>query len=800
MSKSSGRPVVKSSQSKPRSFANLPNPLTSFVGRKAEITKIKQSLASTRLLTLTGVGGCGKTRLALRVAGDFARARTFIHGICWVDLSHLTDPTLVPLATATALGLREAPDARLLEALSKSLGAKHVLMVLDNCEHLTSACAGLVETLLQAAPNLKVLATSREPLHVPGERTWLVPSLLIPEPKQILRNDDPTASLIRYDGIRLFVERAASTLPSFGLNLENANAVLQICQRLDGIPLALELAATRVNVLTVEEIAELLNDRLALMALGNRTAVIPRHQTLRATLDWSYDLLSERERVFFQKLTVFAGGFTLEAAEAICSGDGIADGEILGMLSQLAHKSLVVAQTQERRWARYRLLETVRQYGEKLLRASSQSSTLHRHHAQYYCELAERTEPELRGPNQVDGLNRLEIEHDNFRAALAWSLTNERELALRLTAALSWFWRQHNHFSEGRRWLDAALAAETAAPVSTRIKALTGMGSLAFAQNDDVLAAQFLNASLSLARSENDKRGIAWSLHGLARVANYQRDYPRAALLVEEAMRVFQDLGDRDGLAHTFYIRGLSERLQGNYAVARKHFQECLAVSRPVGDVWLIAWTLIHSARVEYAMGDHARALAFVHESLGLCWELKTAWGVDVCLQLIAQLAGAQKVLRQAARLLSVVANLDETYGFRAPLPKDRAEIERILTSARVKLGANKFAVAWAEGRALTLEQAVAEGLGLTNLLEGKSKLNLPQLQEASSSLMLEPLNLRELQVLRLIANGHSNGEIADKLTLARGTIKWHVNNLFSKLGVHSRTQAIVKARELNLL
>lgn len=787
-------------KSKPKAFANLPTPLTSFVGRKAEITKIKQSLTSTRLLTLTGVGGCGKTRLALRVASDFANARTFKDGICWVDLSHLTDPTLVPRAMARSLGLREAPDARLMEALSKSLGSKDLLLVLDNCEHLTTACAGLVETLLQAAPNLKVLATSREPLQVPGEKAWLVPSLLMPEPKQILRDGDPTASLMKYDGIRLLVERAASILPSFGLTPENANAVLQICQRLDGIPLALELAATQVNVLTVAEIAERLNDRLALLALGNRAAVLPRHQTLRATLDWSYDLLSEKERVFFPRLAVFAGGFTLDAAEAICSGKGIEHGEILEMLSRLVHQSLVVAQTQERRAARYHLLETIRQYGVQVLQASSQSSIQHRNHAQYFCELAERIEPELRGPAQVHWLGQLEIEHDNFRAALAWSLTNEHELALRLTAALSWFWRQHNHFSEGRRWLDAALATDTVTPVSTRIRALTGLGSLAFAQNDDVLAAQYLDASLALARSENDKTGIAWSLHGLARVANYQRDYTRAAMLVEESLRVFQDLGDRDGLAYTFYIRGLSARLQGNYAAARQHFQESLKVSRPVGDVWLIAWTLIHSARVEYAMGDLAQALEFVHESLELSWELKTAWGIDVCLQLIAQIAGAYKRLRQAARLLSVVASLDETYGFRAPLPKDRADIERILTSAKVKLGAKKFAAAWAEGHALTLEQAVEEGLGLANSLAGKIELNLPQVQPASSSTLVESLNPRELQVLRLIASGHSNREIADQLMLTSGTIKWHANNLFSKLGVHSRTQAIVKARELNLV
>ncbi len=779
-------------------ITNLPTQLTSFVGRASEIAKVKQSLTTTRLLTLTGVGGCGKTRLALRVAADYAEARAFENGVYWIDLAALIDPTLVPQAIARALGLREVPDQRVMDALLNSLGAKHLLLVLDNCEHLASACARLAETLLLACPNLKILATSREPLAGNGESAWLVPSLSIPDAKQFARQLDLSATL-QYDAIRLFVERACSILHSFTLSHENVGAVLQVCQRLDGIPLALELAAKLVNVLTVEQIAARLNDRFALLASGNRTALIPRHQTLRAALDWSYDLLSGKERTLFQRLSVFAGEFTLDAAETICSGDGVERGEILDMLSRLVDKSLVVAQTQERLEARYHLLETIRRYSSEALETSGRSLVVRGNHALFFCALAEQTDPKLHGPDQAMWLDRLEMEHDNFRSALTWSLEHDHEIALRLASALSWFWRQHNHFSEGRRWLDAVLTASTGIPAALRIKALTNAGLLAFTQTDDARATMLLDESLALARNQKNTWGIAWSLHGLARVANYQGAHERAANLLEESLAAFRDLGDMDGIAYSIYMQGMTARLQGNYEEAWKYLQESLAISRQVGDTSLIAWVLINSGRVAFAQGDHPRALTLVQESLALCRELKTAFGTDVCLQLLAQLAGAWKRSEGAVRLLSVVASLDETYGFRAPLPSDHADIERILTTARAKLGTDAFAAMWAEGRALTLEEAVDEGLRLASSLSD-TKLVVSPLLNASKSNLEEPLNERELQVLHLIASGFSNHEIADQLTIALGTVKWHINNLFGKLGVHSRTQAIVRAKELDLV
>jgi predicted ATPase/DNA-binding CsgD family transcriptional regulator len=777
---------------------NLPVPLTSFIGRDLELAKIKQSLSATRHLTLTGVGGCGKTRLALRLAADFSDLPMFKDGVYWIDLAALGDPALVPQAVSKTLGLREVPEPRLSEALSNSLRDKHLLLVLDNCEHLASACARLVETLLAASPDLKIVATSREPLGALGERAWLVPSLSMPDAKQLTRPLDLPAAL-QYDAIRLFVERATSIAPSFELRQENAQAIFQVCQRLDGIPLALELAATRINVLTVEQIAARLNDRFALLASGNRTALLPRHQTLRAALDWSYDLLSDKERVLFQRLSVFAGEFTLDAAEAVCSGEGVARAEILNMLSRLVDKSLVVAQTSGVE-GRYHLLETIRQYGSDALEASGQSQIARRSHALFYCATAEKTEPKLHGPDQVMWLDRLEMEHENFRSALTWSLEYDRRAAFSLATALSWFWRQHNHFGEGRRWLDAALTTGAEIPTALRVKALTNDGLLAFAQTDDARATMLLEESLALARLENDGWGIAWSLHGLARVATYHRDYDRAVALLDESLAGFRELGDMNGVAYSFYIRGMTERLKGDYEEAWKYLQEGLTISRQVGDVWLIAWVLINSGRVAFAQGNHARALPLLRESLAMCGQLKTAFGVDVCFQLLAQLAGAQNRLEGAVRCLSLVDSMDETYRFRAPLPGDRADIERILKIGRAELGAETFAAMWAEGRALSLQEAVDEGLHLVASLESKAHPVAPQLDYPRKLYEVEPLNERELQVLRLIASGLSNHEIANQLTIALGTVKWHINNLFGKLGVHSRTQAIVKAKELGLV
>jgi predicted ATPase len=436
-----------------RTLHNLPSELSSFVGREKELAEVKRLLESTRLLTLTGSGGCGKTRLALAAASDVVEG--FEGGVWLVDLAPLADPSLVPQALASTLGVREQPARLLTETLSDYLGSKKVLVILDNCEHLIETCAELVETLLRSCPELSILATSREALGIAGEVAWPVPSLTLPD----LRRLPDIESLPRYEAARLFVERAAAVKPTFALTEQNAPAVVRVCYRLDGIPLAIELAAARTKVLAVEEISERLDGSLGLLASGGRTA-LPRHRTLRATMDWSHELLPEDEQTLFRRLTVFAGGFTLEAAESVCAGEDLERDEVLELLSHLVDKSLVTAQEQGGE-TRYRLLEMVRKYGREKLDRAEEVTEVGRRHADFYVTLAEEAEPELKGGRQVAWLERLETEHDNLRAAMRWLLGQvELEEAARLGWALWLFWGTRANFAEGRRAMEQALSAK----------------------------------------------------------------------------------------------------------------------------------------------------------------------------------------------------------------------------------------------------------------------------------------------------------------------------------------------------
>jgi predicted ATPase len=401
---------------------NLPVELSSFIGREREISEVEGLLAETRLLTLTGTGGCGKTRLALRVAGNL-RER-FEDGVWWVSLAPLTSPDLTPKSVASALGMHEQPGRSTTEALSDHLRFRDLILVLDNCEHLIEACAALAEALLLCCPNLKILATSREPLGVAGEATWPVPSLSLPT----AHRRPPVEELVRYEAVRLFVERAAAARPDFAPTEHNAPVVVEVCRELDGIPLAIELAAARTKVLTIEQIAGRLGDSFRLLTGGSRT-VLPRQRTLRATIEWSFELLPEEERTMFRRLSVFAGGFTLEATEEVCSGGGIAEEGVFDLLSRLVDKSLIVTEERDGH-ARYRMLETVRQYGAEKLRDAGELQVIQQRHADFFLAMAEEAEFGMVGPDQAAWLGRLEEEHDNVRAALGWLQEGDAEQGL----------------------------------------------------------------------------------------------------------------------------------------------------------------------------------------------------------------------------------------------------------------------------------------------------------------------------------------------------------------------------------
>jgi predicted ATPase len=440
--------------------------------------EVKRELEMTRLLTLTGVGGSGKTRLAVEVARDLTQG--YPDGVWLVELAPLSKEELVPKAVAEALGVAERPAEPLADTLAEVLRRSELLLILDNCEHLLEATARLVDLMLDSCPQLRVLATSREALGVEGELRWVVPPLSVPEFQGTLKTED----LVGYESVRLFVERAMARDPTFYLSLHNALAVAEICRMLEGIPLAIELAAARVGTLSVEQISERLTDSLKLLTGGARTQM-PKQRTLRGALDWSHELLSEDEKKLFGRLSVFAGGWTLEAAEAVGAGEDVQEEDILDLLSGLVEKSLVVAKGFDQGRVRYRLLEPVRQFALEKLEEVGEAEEIRRRHAGFFLALAEDAEPRLRGPEDMEWLERLEAEHDNLRAALSWALEpREPQLGLRLAGALWMFWHAHGHYGEGRKWLEEALAKDDRTSVAARLKALEGVFWLTYDQQD----------------------------------------------------------------------------------------------------------------------------------------------------------------------------------------------------------------------------------------------------------------------------------------------------------------------------
>ena len=513
---------------------NLPQQVTSFIGREKEIGEVKTLLDKTRLLTLTGSGGCGKTRLSLQVAADVLE--NYPDGVWLVELASLCDSSLVPQSVAQVLGVTEEPDKPLVQTLVAALKDRKMLLVLDNCEHVLSVCARLVDTLIRACPTLKVLASSREGLGIAGETVYRIPPLSLPD----LKHTATPASLSMYEAVRLFVDRAVAVLPAFVVTNQNAPALASLCHRLDGIPLAIELAAARVRSMSVEEINSKLDNCFRLLTGGSRTA-LPRQQTLRALIDWSYDLLSDQKKTVLCRLSVFAGGWTLAAAEQVgvgesLSGEGIEDWEMLDLLTSLVDKSLVFAQTQGEA-TRYGLLETVRQYARDRLAESGESLVVRVRHANYFLTLIEEIKSKLNGSEQVQWFGALEEEHDNLRQALTLYAEDIEdaeagEKGLRLGAALQRFWWTRGYLSEGRERLGALLAHPAAQErTKARADALNGAGSLAWMQGDYGGARVLLEESLTMKRELGDRKGIAYSLNNLASVAHDQGDYDAARVL-----------------------------------------------------------------------------------------------------------------------------------------------------------------------------------------------------------------------------------------------------------------------------
>jgi predicted ATPase/class 3 adenylate cyclase len=590
---------------------NLPAQLTSFVGREKEIAAVKKMIASNRLTTLTGPGGAGKTRLSLQVAADLLES--FPAGVWFVEFAPLADPALVPQTTATALGLREETSRPLLETLSNYLRVKNVLLILDNCEHLVEAAAQFAEALLQACPNLRLLVSSREALGIPGETPYRVPSLSIPD----VHLAQSVETVMQSEAARLFIERALTALPSFSVTKENAPVVAQVCSRLDGIPLAIELAAARVKILKVEQIAQRLDDRFRLLTSGSRTA-LPRQQTLRALIDWSYDLLSEPERALLRRLSVFAGGWTLEAAETVCQGPSIDDYNVLDPLAQLVNKSLVVVDADDNAETRYRLLETVRQYAREKLSETGEGMSVRDAHLQYFLGLAERAEPELVGPRVVDWIKRLQTELDNIYRALEWSLKRSAQMGLRLTCALFGLWDESGYSHTGYKWLKLLLAQPDAQlPTIIRARALSIQGFFLTFGEFEQNARPILEESLALYRSLENKPGIAFTLLHLGICVFLGDDVMLGRQLVNESLAIYREIGDKVGMAST--LKYLGSTIDANdYQKTRAYLNEGLAICREIGN--LAGMSRILSDLGDYALkdGDYAIARSWLEESLSI--------------------------------------------------------------------------------------------------------------------------------------------------------------------------------------
>jgi predicted ATPase/class 3 adenylate cyclase/Tfp pilus assembly protein PilF len=661
---------------------NLPIQLTSFIGREDEMAVVRKLLSSSRLVTLCGTGGVGKTRLGLQVVSDVSG--DYADGAWLVELGALAAEDLVPGALASALGLREEPERPLIDVLQDFLRERCILVVLDNCEHVVGACAKLADSLLHACPEMSILATSREPLRIPGEAVFRVPSLAAPTADH---ESDPEA-LSDFEAVRLFVDRAHFVNPGFSLTPDNSAAVAAICRSLDGIPLAIELAAARLSVLSPAQIADRLTDRFGLLTGGPRT-VLPRHQTLTAAVDWSYELLNEAEQLLLHGLSVFAGGFTLDAAENVCGG-GLEGFEVLDLLTELVQKSLVSSDEEENE-PRYRLLETIRQYAAGKLAAAGAQRVTSAAHSRWFLALADRASRGLHGSAQRGWLDRLDREHDNIRAAVGWAAgeDGDPDMALELVAALTEFWHSRGYWTEGRRHIEDALSRQRSRRDEPTARALTGASTLARAQGDYAAARELGGEALSAYREAGDVEGVAAALHSLGAVAGAQGDYAAARTLCEEALATHRALGKRYAAARVLSSLANISRHQHDPAAARAMLDEALLTFRDAGDKAAEATALLGLGNVLVDEENHAAARPFFEQALTIRRELGHKVGVANSLNNLGVVAIAEQQFDDARPLFEEALEIRREIGDKAGIAEalgnlgDVARQQGDFTSAR---------------------------------------------------------------------------------------------------------------------
>jgi predicted ATPase/class 3 adenylate cyclase/DNA-binding CsgD family transcriptional regulator len=892
-------PPLKTLDSHPN---NLPTQPTTLIGREQEVAAVAHLLRreELRLVTLTGPGGIGKTRLALQVAAEVGDR--FADGVYFVNLAPVSDPAFVVPTIAQVLAVKEIAGQSLLEQLQSYLGEKRFLLLLDNFEQVVGA-AVQVAGLLAACPKLKVVVTSRMPLHVQAEQEFAAPPLAVPNPKHV----PDLGALSQYEAVALFIARTQAVKPDFQVTSENAPAVAEICVRLDGLPLALELAAARIKLFSPQALLARLGQRLVLLTTGARDAPA-RQQTLRNTIAWSYDLLTAAEQRLFRRLSLFAGGCTLEEFESVCTTLDAQAGHLLDGVASLLDKSLLQQSEQEEGESQISMLETIREFGLEALRESAEAEACHRAYAQYYLALAEETEPHLKGAQQVQWWKRLEREQENLRAALSWLIEQEEgELALRLTASLWWFWNIRGYWSEGERWQEAVLRLpQVQERTARRAKVLLGAGVLAsqqghpaarslleesvaifreladkrglvealvrlsrsmYHQSDEHLAGRRLGEeSVALAREVGDPWLLANALRNLGIYMSFRDDLKRGRLLLEESVTLFRALHDQQGLSDTLIelvgamviagqatqaaalaeeslaltralgnrpdltralywvaqiqlFQGETERavalLEENLALAREQgdkrrigiaqstlgglalyrgdlvaaetcAQESLALSRELRYKTLTAMALSLLGEVKRRQGDLAQARALCTEGLSLAVEAASRNDLGWNLIGLARVAADEGQSEQAARLFGAAEpcllhnDMD---------PLERADYERAVAEVRARLGEEAFAAAWAKGRSMTPEQALAaheQGTIPVPVSEGLVSSSLTAVPARS----LAGLSSREVEVLRLVAQGMTNEQVAEQLVMSPHTVKSHLTTIYGKIGVTSRRAA----------
>ncbi len=750
---------------------NLPAELTTFVGREPQLSELRRLLRRSRLISLTGPGGAGKSRLALRLAAELLDR--YPDGVWLVDLAALGDERLLEHTVASVCRIKEDPKRPILEVLADGLAGSRSLIILDGCEHLIDSCAEMTGSLLRSCPKLTALVTSREPLGVTGEVIWRTPSLTLPRPAD---RGHPEL-LLESEAIRLFVDRARLSRTNFELDSTGAASLVQICTRLEGIPLAIELAAGLTGMMTLKEILDRLRHRFRLLTGGSRTT-LPRHQTLRQAVDWSYGLLTSTEQAVFARLGVFAGGFDLAAAEAVVQGTPIDLDDVQPVLSRLVNKSLVVAEPTRPQTTRYRMLDTIREYALEKLQQVGESEW-RRRHADHFADWSTGAAKQLGSKEQGTWLIRFDEELANIRLALEWSLSEQPNNALRLAAAMGSFWRMRSILHEGLEWLSRALEVETSSR-ELRASALVARARLSRWKGDYVTAGRDAAEAAVIARQLGLGRELAQAINMLGILASHAEDLEGALEFFIESKKLAQEQHDLERLASSLNNIAIMESRLGRQEAALADVENALALTDQTGDRFLKANLLDTAGRINIRLGNHATAQRCYAEALPISAEFQDPVHVTDCLEGMALLATTSS---HASRVVVLVSAAE---AIRAATGAERAaewsaEVNAAVALAKGRLGAAAAEAAHHQGAAMSIKEAVRFALGVTG---------------ADRPDGIGRLTQRELEVARLLQAGLTNAEVAGRLQISARTVDAHVEHIRNKLGLRTRSQIAVWVHE----